>query len=169
MLKIKTLVAAFLAGASISSAANAVTYDLTATSLFPSSLSGFTIQYDDANSDTLLSHSEIVSFSGVTCFAPTCASTNKFYSIVGRVPSIAGFAVQSGSDGPFSAGFWTFLIDSSNNVLLNGAAGVIWNYTRTAVTAPAVPLPAALPLFATGLGMMGLLGWRRKRKAKVAA
>ena len=31
------------------------------------------------------------------------------------------------------------------------------------------PLPAALPLFATGLGAMGLLGWRRKRKAQAAA
>ena len=30
---------------------------------------------------------------------------------------------------------------------------------------PQVPLPAALPLFATGLGVLGLLGWRRKRKA----
>jgi hypothetical protein len=30
----------------------------------------------------------------------------------------------------------------------------------------AVPLPAALPLFATGLGGLGLLGWRRKRKAQ---
>ena len=27
------------------------------------------------------------------------------------------------------------------------------------------PLPAALPLFAGGLGVMGLLGWRRKRKS----
>ena len=27
------------------------------------------------------------------------------------------------------------------------------------------PLPATLPLFATGLGALGLLGWRRKRKA----
>jgi hypothetical protein len=35
----------------------------------------------------------------------------------------------------------------------------------------ATPLPAALPLFATGLGAMGLFGWRRKRKndAAVAA
>lgn len=31
------------------------------------------------------------------------------------------------------------------------------------------PLPAAFPLFATGLGAMGLLGWRRKRKAQAAA
>ena len=28
------------------------------------------------------------------------------------------------------------------------------------------PLPATLPLFATGLGGLGLLGWRRKRKAQ---
>ena len=28
------------------------------------------------------------------------------------------------------------------------------------------PIPAALPLFATGLGALGLLGWRRKRKDK---
>jgi hypothetical protein len=32
----------------------------------------------------------------------------------------------------------------------------------------ATPLPAALPLFATGLGAMGLLGWRRKRKKAAA-
>ncbi len=28
-----------------------------------------------------------------------------------------------------------------------------------------VPLPAALPLFASGLGILGLFGWRRKRVA----
>jgi len=31
------------------------------------------------------------------------------------------------------------------------------------------PIPAALPLFATGLGSLGLLGWRRRRKAAVVA
>lgn len=30
------------------------------------------------------------------------------------------------------------------------------------------PLPAALPLFGTGVGVIGLLGWRRKRKAATA-
>ena len=33
------------------------------------------------------------------------------------------------------------------------------SYSRAAET----PLPAALPLFATGLGALGLFGWRRKR------
>jgi hypothetical protein len=37
------------------------------------------------------------------------------------------------------------------------------------VEASAVPLPAALPLFAAGLGAMGLFGWRRKRKAAAHA
>ena len=33
----------------------------------------------------------------------------------------------------------------------------------------AVPLPAALPLFAAGLGVMGYMGSRRRRKAAIAA
>jgi outer membrane lipase/esterase len=38
------------------------------------------------------------------------------------------------------------------------------NYLDSLLT----PLPAALPLFATGLGAIGVLGWRRKRKNAVA-
>ena len=34
---------------------------------------------------------------------------------------------------------------------------------------PEIPLPGALPLFATGLGALGLLGWRRKKAAALAA
>ena len=33
---------------------------------------------------------------------------------------------------------------------------------------PTTPLPAALPLFAGGLGLFGLLARRRKKKAAVA-
>ena len=36
-------------------------------------------------------------------------------------------------------------------------------------TSTVTPLPGALPLFATGLGALGLLGWRRKRKQLSAA
>ena len=47
----------------------------------------------------------------------------------------------------------------------NGAA-VVFNLTGTATPAvAATPLPAALPMFAGGLGALGLFGWRRKRKA----
>ena len=31
--------------------------------------------------------------------------------------------------------------------------------------ATGTPLPAALPLFASGMGVLGFFGWRRKRKA----
>jgi hypothetical protein len=39
----------------------------------------------------------------------------------------------------------------------------------TLIATTATPLPAALPLFATGLGALGLLGWRRERKAAAEA
>jgi hypothetical protein len=39
------------------------------------------------------------------------------------------------------------------------------NFAATPVSA--TPLPAALPLFATGLGALGLLGWRRNRRMAI--
>ncbi|MCC6775360.1 MAG: hypothetical protein IT537_01795 [Hyphomicrobiales bacterium] len=33
----------------------------------------------------------------------------------------------------------------------------------------AVPVPAALPLFVSGVGILGLAGWRRKRKHQISA
>jgi hypothetical protein len=41
--------------------------------------------------------------------------------------------------------------------------------TSGGVTVGATPIPAALPLFAGGLGLMGFVARRRKRKASVAA
>jgi hypothetical protein len=40
--------------------------------------------------------------------------------------------------------------------------------TFTMAPTSATPLPAGLPLFATGLGALGLLGWFRKRKVRAS-
>ncbi len=42
-------------------------------------------------------------------------------------------------------------------------------FTNFAFRVSATPLPATLPLFASGLGGLGLLSWRRKKKAKALA
>jgi hypothetical protein len=61
--------------------------------------------------------------------------------------SINGNATQTNNGGQFSA---------TGRSLTQAFSGA---------TPPPVPLPATLPLFATGLAGLGLLGWRRKKKA----
>jgi len=52
---------------------------------------------------------------------------------------------------------FTWTTGSAYNAV--GGNSVVFN-----VTTASTPFPAALPLFATGLGALGVLGWRRKRK-----
>jgi len=88
--------------------------------------------------------------------------------------------------GPFGNGSPTngttgfFLLDgvktsfSSANDNLLSITGTVFTFEEDTSSDPtfyvsaldysATPLPAAFPLFATGLGAMALLGWRRKRK-----
>jgi hypothetical protein len=67
-----------------------------------------------------------------------------------------GFSPSGGTVGLVTYfGSWGFSGGSSDTVLT--------------LTPVATPLPAALPLFATGLSALGLLGWRRKRKAQATA
>ena len=55
--------------------------------------------------------------------------------------------------------------DWNNNGQTISAQADIQSITIDTAT---TPLPAALPLFASGLGALGLLGWRRKRKNAAA-
>ena len=68
-------------------------------------------------------------------------------------------------------GFGLLATHLSNSIAIEGVNGIdlftslptdSYSGTWTEVT---TPLPATLPLFATGLGAIGLLGWRRKKKA----
>ena len=49
-------------------------------------------------------------------------------------------------------------------ILETGQWGPVYSTSVTG-DVTATPLPAALPLFATGLAVIGLFGWRRKRKS----
>jgi hypothetical protein len=50
---------------------------------------------------------------------------------------------------------------ADNTTFIGQSFGTI---TAVEIAQTSVPIPAALPLFATGLVGLGLLGWRRKRK-----
>jgi hypothetical protein len=77
----------------------------------------------------------------------------------------------------FNNGGITDSVSADGSMLtLNWTGGLVAeNVTNTFAasfagsTVPSTPLPGALPLFASGLGALGLLGWRRKRKAHAVA
>ena len=54
------------------------------------------------------------------------------------------------------------LIDASFNKT-SGHVDLPFTIATEEVVVTTTPLPAGLPLFASGLGALGLLGWRRKR------
>ena len=79
----------------------------------------------------------------------------------------------NGSNNPFSDLSATFTITSATLTAAStitvmefvfGATEFSRNLVVGVPVPSNVPLPAALPLFATGLGALGLLAWRRKRK-----
>jgi hypothetical protein len=77
----------------------------------------------------------------------------------------------------FYTGSGNIDVDLTLNSSGAGPGGVAWsgseNFTGLTLvydyTPAATPLPAALPLFATGIGALGLLGLRRKRKSQAVA
>jgi hypothetical protein len=58
----------------------------------------------------------------------------------------------------------TFQFEEASNNPEFYVSALSWQTPSTQLT----PIPGALPLFASGLGALGLLGWRRKRKASAA-
>jgi hypothetical protein len=85
-------------------------------------------------------------------------ATNTIYTVallasVSSNPSVGGFDTLSAFVDP------QFIVPIGYSLEFSDGVG---NGATT-------PIPAALPLFLSGLGTMGLLGWRRKRKTQAVA
>jgi hypothetical protein len=124
----------------------------------------------------------------ITGPVPGVGAANSVYSTPDYFSSISFYVSTSTPPGPIgnpltysyppAGNYYIFtLIDPPGNFLLTDSfdcpGGICQPGTLTLagplqLTGGATPLPAALPLFATGLGALGLLGWRRKRKASAA-
>ena len=89
------------------------------------------------------------------CYGTGCGYTgwvNSQYTIADAGSYYLVFGVVNWIDDQFDSGL------AFNDVSIDG----------NPINPGETPLPATLPLFATGLGVLGLLGWRRKRKAALA-
>lgn len=134
---------------------------LTATTTGPNG--SFVIDFNDANNNFLFDLSELTSFSGFTS-----TFGQGIVSVIG-VPEISGISVAGFTPGAsiYDITWWNFeelgLIDLEWDL-----ASVTSNWTYEVSGLAPVPLPAALPLFAVGLGALGFTGWRRKRKTIAA-
>jgi hypothetical protein len=80
---------------------------------------------------------------------------------IGHIISLS-YCANPASPCPFSSGYLN-LLGLPNGSPNNQTVIEIGSIEVFAIVD--TPIPAALPLFATGLGLMGLLGWRRKRVA----
>ena len=85
----------------------------------------------------------------------TVLAGNPFPAIVSVTGMPASDAIETG--GKLELNWQSLTFNNGDQVVVNFAADTL-----------PTPLPAALPLFASGLGALGLLAWRRKRKATAA-
>jgi hypothetical protein len=107
---------------------------------------------DNLTSDNLLTPGSNPTLSdfGIVFSGSSLPSNSQFFNIWGNSPN--NYTYFNNWDGPFPAVHLTL-----DNFTITNLGDVV-----------ATPLPAALPLFAGGLGVIGLLARRKKRKAAPA-
>ena len=94
----------------------------------------------------------------VTGLTPGTSFTGSLFDVVSLADTLY-FVSSTNPTLPFSVNETTGV---QNFIFLNAP---VTDMTAGVTGASTVPIPGALPLFATGLGALGLLGWRRKKKA----
>jgi hypothetical protein len=86
-----------------------------------------------------------------------------YFQMPVQIGSTSGYEVVFTSPGGDTTNFCSSAFSPGGSTSGCETAAVYSSGTWT------TPLPAALPLYATGLILMGLYGWRRKRKAQAVA
>lgn len=87
---------------------------------------------------------------------------------VGDIVDISYSILGSFNTGVFDAN--SFVVQAGFSFLGGSDNLIVQESLVTGGTVPSVvPVPAALPLFGTGLAIMGFIGWRRKRKIAAVA
>jgi hypothetical protein len=110
----------------------------------------------------------------LTSLGCTWCTGDESYEVLINGISVGMFSTLSGQNFELETSLMFSMIMGQLYTLtfqgLNTTGGAASFIDLVNVEAATTPLPAALPLFATGLGGLGLLGWRRKRKnAAIAA
>jgi hypothetical protein len=167
------------------------TYDFTASGLSPGGgpvdpwMGSFTINYDPTNPGALGPSSLLAFSSNLNTLG---YPDNTFMYSQSSTQIFIGDNCHSGScdvNPGNNQAFFSFFVDAAGNptsagnatsggfatiTTVSNTSGDFTTFGRPAnLSVTLTPLPTALPLFAGGLGALGLLGWRRKRKAAAAA
>jgi hypothetical protein len=165
----------------VPSLADAATYEFDATSAkfgFLGSIEYDSSVFDVTNNNQYVDNTKILSLlftdplSGhvITTIGPTGNST--IFDSTGTLPIVVGgFGFTGGTDLTNGVDIAdTYAVSLGTGSSNNEYDDVTWTTVVAATTfGTATPLPAALPLFATGLGALGLLVRRTKRKHATAA
>lgn len=173
-MKLRVLALSVFVSLIFSVSASASTLHLYATPVVNNGIySAFDVEFvdDDGSGYLSIQGDTVTYFSGMSWLANP--NTNTYFNYVAIRYAPQGPSVYSPyTDEPQGI----FAADSGDTWQLCFAANcssytghLANNWTYRLETVSNVPLPAALPLFGTGLGLMGLLGWRRKRKASAIA
>jgi len=116
----------------------------------------FTTSFGPFNENLIIRTTTFIG-AGLTAGTAGASSPMALNTLVVNATGTISFAGEETAATGFGSGF----VSLTATYTQPAAGGLI---TASIIDTTITPLPGALPLFAAGLALLGLLGWRRKRK-----